>query len=158
MPMKRPAAASTPMVASNRQATIKRPAAASTPMVASKRQATIKKYTNTKEPESSKKETEPEPPNSQQSWESVGGTRFGPQPSIESSSHFSGWPDTEDEGIIPDRFPGFMPDDPPDDHSPAEWAKEEAPNGWLLIWEFLTKPQRLYILHHVGEEGGVFMG
>lgn len=54
---------------------------------------------------------------------------------------------------VPDEFPGFLTE-VSFDHSPSQEACEEAPNGWLRDWDFLTIEQRVYILHH--PENGIF--
>ena len=38
--------------------------------------------------------------------------------------------------------------------SPSQQARDEAPPGWLMEWDFMTRRQQLYIPHN--PEGGVF--
>ena len=43
-----------------------------------------------------------------------------------------------------DPFPGYVPD-APETHEPSEQAMNDAPEGWLLEWDFLTPEQRQWI-------------
>ena len=47
---------------------------------------------------------------------------------------------------VPDFFPGCLPD-VPDNHAPSQDALENAPCGWLREWDFLTQPQRVYLIN-----------
>lgn len=47
---------------------------------------------------------------------------------------------------VPDFFPGCLPD-VPEDHVPSIDAYENAPCGWLREWDFLTQPQRVFLIN-----------
>ena len=46
-----------------------------------------------------------------------------------------------------DPFPGYVPD-PPETYEPSAQAVNDAPEGWLLEWDFLTPEQRGWIIRN----------
>ena len=47
--------------------------------------------------------------------------------------------------VIPDAFPGVMPDIPAWQHSPSPFAVAVAPTGWLDQWDLMTRDQQLFV-------------
>ena len=47
--------------------------------------------------------------------------------------------------VIPDAFPGVLPDIPAAQHSPSPFAVAVAPTGWLDEWDLLSRAQQLYV-------------
>lgn len=52
---------------------------------------------------------------------------------------------------VPDFFPGCIPA-VPENHEPSQDAQENAPCGWLPEWDFLTQPQRIFLINR-GPDG-----
>ena len=52
---------------------------------------------------------------------------------------------------VPDFFPGCIPH-VPENHQPSQDAQENAPCGWLPEWDFLTQPQRVFLINR-GADG-----
>lgn len=46
-----------------------------------------------------------------------------------------------------DPFPGYVPN-PPETYEPSDQAINDAPEGWVLEWDFLTREQREWILRN----------
>ena len=47
--------------------------------------------------------------------------------------------------VIPDAFPGVMPDIPAAQHSPSPFAVAVAPTGWLDQWDLMSREQQLFV-------------